>query len=246
MGITVIIPARYASTRLPGKPLLAETGKPLIRHVVESVSRSNRAERIVVATDDERILEAVRAFRGEAVMTGQACRTGTDRLADAATQLALADSDIVINVQGDEPDMPGWCADKVVELLEDSNAEIATLATPISAAEAELPSMTKVVLAKNGRALYFSRAKVPQDRDVTGDVAYYLHHGIYAYRVWFLKVFAALPSTPAEQAEQLEQLRALEHGHEIAVAVVEYRGSRIDTQDQYAAFVARTKDTERC
>jgi 3-deoxy-manno-octulosonate cytidylyltransferase (CMP-KDO synthetase) len=233
-----IIPARYASTRLPGKPLLAQTGKPLIRHVVEQVRKARRLDRIVVATDDQRILDAVTGFGAEAVMTSTACRTGTDRLAEAAGKLGLADEDIVVNVQGDEPDIPPECVDGLVELLEASDAPMATLATPLPADQAGNTNKVKVVLDRAGKALYFSRAKVPHDRDGTG-ASYLLHLGIYAYRVGFLRLFAALPPTPAEEAEKLEQLRALEHGYRIAVKVVDYHGIGIDTPEDYAAFVAR-------
>ena len=239
MASLAIIPARYGSTRLPGKALLGRTGRPLIRHVVESVSSSRLVDRVVVATDDRRIVEAVESFGGQAILTGEGCRTGTDRIAQAADLLKLADDDVIVNVQGDEPEMPGWCVDRAIELLKSSGADIATLATPISASEATLANLTKVVFGAGGRALYFSRARIPFDRDSTGSAAYYLHHGIYAYRAGFVRMYAKLPSTPAEEAEKLEQLRALEHGHSIAVGVVEYRGARIDTPDEYAAFVNR-------
>ncbi|MEN6664099.1 MAG: 3-deoxy-manno-octulosonate cytidylyltransferase [Phycisphaerae bacterium] len=236
-----IIPARYASTRLPGKPLLTQTGKTLIQHVVEAVGQAKRIARIVVATDDDRILTAVRGFGAEAVMTSPDCPSGTDRLAQAARTLNLADDQIVINVQGDEPDMPADCIDRLVQLLEQSPAPMATLTTPMTATAAEDPNRVKAVLAGDGRAMYFSRAKIPFDRDKKGGVNYLLHLGIYGYRVGFLKQFAKLPPTPAEQAEKLEQLRALEHGFTIMAAVVDYHGSGIDTPEDYAAFVARVR-----
>lgn len=242
MSTIAIIPARYASTRLPGKMVLAETGKPLIQHTVESIRSAESVERAIVATDHERIADAVRSFGGEVVMTGEGCRSGSDRLADAAAALGLADTDVVVNVQGDEPEMPGACVDRVVALLGESEADIATLATPITPAEADILSFTKVVFTKDGTALYFSRARIPHDRDGEGGVPYYLHHGIYAYRVGFLKVYASLPSTPAERAEKLEQLRALEHGYRIVVGVVDYRGARIDTPEEYAQFVKRNAE----
>lgn len=255
MSAVVIIPARYASTRLPGKPLLAETGKPLIQHVVESIRPSRRVQRIVVATDDSRIADAVAAFGGQAVMTREDHPCGTDRIHEAAVKLHLADDDIVVNVQGDEPDMPADCVDKLIELLEGSeptppkqprlrrpDAPMATLATPLPAEQADDPNKVKVVLDGRGRALYFSRSRIPLDRDQSGQVRYLLHLGIYAYRAGFLKVFAALPPAPAEQAEKLEQLRALEHGYAIAVGVVGYSGVSIDTPADYAAFVARVRD----
>jgi len=239
MAAIVVIPARYGSKRLPGKALLSQTGKPLIQHAVESVGGARTIDRVVVATDDRRIVKAVASFGGQAVLTSPDCRTGTDRIAEAADKLGLDDADIVVNVQGDEPEMPGWCVDKAVELLKSSGADVATLATPISATEATLMNLTKVVFGADGRALYFSRARIPHDRDAAGKVQHYLHHGIYAYRAAFVRAFAKLPSTPAEQAEKLEQLRALEHGYSIQVGVVDYRGARIDTPDEYAAFASR-------
>jgi 3-deoxy-manno-octulosonate cytidylyltransferase (CMP-KDO synthetase) len=247
MSALAIIPARYGSKRLPGKALLDQTGKPLIRHVVESVASSRLIERAVVATDDPRIVKAVQSFGAAAVLTDEGCRTGTDRIAQAADALKLGADDIIVNVQGDEPEMPGWCVDRAIELLKSSGADIATLATPITADEALLANLTKVVFGAGGRALYFSRARIPFDRDSTGSAEHYLHHGIYAYRAGFVREYARLPSTPAEEAEKLEQLRALEHGRTIAVGVVEYRGARIDTPDEYAAFVNRwlRKEKER-
>jgi 3-deoxy-manno-octulosonate cytidylyltransferase (CMP-KDO synthetase) len=245
MSAVVIIPARYTSTRLPGKPLLAETGKPLIQHVVESIRSAKRIERIVVATDDRRIVAAVEAFGGQAVMTRPDHPCGTDRINEAAAKLELAEADIVINVQGDEPDMNPACVDALVALLEGSDAPMATLATALPAEAVEDPHKVKVVLDSRGRALYFSRSRIPYDRDHSGAIRYLLHLGIYAYRVEFLKKFASLPPTPAEKAEKLEQLRALEHGYAIAVAVVDYRGIGIDTPADYAAFVARMRSTTR-
>jgi len=244
MGVVAIIPARYASKRLPGKPLLAETGKPLIQHVVESVRRARGIERIVVATDDSRIAEAVAAFGSEALMTRADHACGTDRLAEAAAKLALADDDIVLNVQGDEPEIPPACLEKLIALLVGSAAPMATLATPLAAAEIGDPNRVKVVCDLAGRAMYFSRSPIPHDRDGRGGVRHLLHLGVYAYRAGFLKEFASLPPTPAEQAEKLEQLRALEHGRNIAVGVVAYDGASIDTPDDYAAFVERTRLSE--
>ncbi len=239
MSAVVIIPARYASTRLPGKPLLAETGKPLIQHVVESVSSARRIDRVVVATDDQRIADAVAAFGGEAIMTRADHPCGTDRINEATGKLHLADDDIVVNVQGDEPDMPPECVDKLVDLLAAGDAPMATLATPLAEQHVDDPNKVKVVVSAAGKALYFSRSRIPYDRDGAGDVSYLLHLGIYAYRVGFLGRFAALPRTPAEQAEKLEQLRALESGFDILVSVADYAGAGIDTPDDYAAFVAR-------
>ncbi|MHC4717769.1 MAG: 3-deoxy-manno-octulosonate cytidylyltransferase, partial [Planctomycetota bacterium] len=185
MKAVAIIPARYASTRLPGKPLLAETGKPLIQHVVESVRRARRLEAVYVATDDERISRAVQNFGGQAVMTRPDHATGTDRLAEAAEVLGLGINTIVVNVQGDEPEIDPACVDRLVDLLVDSGAPMATLAAPLHEAVAAAADNVKVVLAADGSALYFSRARIPYDRDQAG-AEYLLHLGIYAYRKRFL------------------------------------------------------------
>ena len=241
MGVYAIIPARYASTRLPGKPLLCETGKPLIQHVIESVRRSQRVDRVVVATDDERIRHAVEAFGTQAVMTSPEHSCGTERIAEAARKLSLSDEDIVINVQGDEPEISPECVDRLVELIESSDAPMATLVTILSGEFADDPNKVKVVLGCDGAALYFSRARIPHPRDGVGGVHYFLHIGIYAYRAGFLKQLAELAPTAAEQAEKLEQLRVLEHGYRIVAAVVDYDGKGIDTPEDYAAFVNRMK-----
>jgi len=242
MRTVAIIPARYGSTRLPGKPLLAETGKPLIRHVVEAVGRARRVEDVYVATDDPRIVAAVEAFGGRAVMTRPDHATGTDRLAEAAETLALDDEDVVVNIQGDEPEIAPAHVDRLVALLVESGAPMATLAAPLDAEAADSPANVKVVCAVDGSALYFSRAKVPFDRDGAGAVSYLLHLGVYAYRKKFLLEYAGTPPTPAERAERLEQLRALEQGRRIVVATVASASPGIDTPEDYAAFVERTRN----
>jgi 3-deoxy-manno-octulosonate cytidylyltransferase (CMP-KDO synthetase) len=241
MKVTGIIPARYASTRLPGKPLLDRTGKTLIQHVVESARRARRLQDVIVATDDRRILQAVEAFGVRAVMTSPDHRCGTDRLAEAAGILDLADDDVVVNVQGDEPDMPPEAIDRLVDLITASDAPMATLCTPLATAEAANPNRVKVVLAMDGTALYFSRAPIPFDRDGTGRCGHLLHLGIYAYRAGFLRHLTRLAPTPAEEAEKLEQLRAMEHGYKIVAAQVDYAGASIDTPEDYEAFVARVR-----
>ena len=167
--------------------------------------------------------------------------TGTDRLAEAAERIGLDDEDVVVNVQGDEPEMDPEHIDRLVGLLEETGAEMATLAAPLPPEAAESPDNVKVVLAGDGSALYFSRAKVPYERQ-GGAASYLLHLGIYAYRKKFLIEFASLPQTPAERAEKLEQLRALEHGRRIAVAVVASAAPGIDTAEDYAAFVERLRN----
>lgn len=241
MKVVAIIPARYASSRLPGKPLLAATGKTLIQHTVEAAMASARLDDVVVATDDETIRSAVEAFGGKAVMTRSDHRCGTDRIAEAAGRLHLATDDIVVNLQGDEPEIPPACIDALVDLLTGGEAPMATLATPLDASQADNPNRVKVVLAADGAAMYFSRSRIPCDRDGGGNVQYLLHLGVYAYRVGFLRQFSAMSPTPCEGWEKLEQLRALEHGYRIAVAVVDYDGAGIDTPEDYAAFVKRLR-----
>jgi 3-deoxy-manno-octulosonate cytidylyltransferase (CMP-KDO synthetase) len=240
--VLAVIPARYASTRLPGKPLLDETGRPLIQHVVEAARRASRLGRIIVATDDARIVAAVAAFGGEAVLTRADHATGTDRVAEVAA--AIDSARIVVNLQGDEPEVSGEALDRVVALLDaDPEAPMATLATPIrDEAIYRDPACVKVVCSRRGRALYFSRSPIPHHRDGrTGGPIALLHLGLYAYRRDFLLRLAELPPSPLEAAEKLEQLRVLEAGHPIAVGVIEERSVGIDTPEDYRRFVERWK-----
>jgi 3-deoxy-manno-octulosonate cytidylyltransferase (CMP-KDO synthetase) len=238
-----IVPARYASTRLPGKPLLSETGRPLIQHVVEAATRARRLERVIVATDDERIARAVRAFGGDVVLTRPEHISGTDRVAEVAAR--FHEADVIVNIQGDEPELEGSSIDRVVELLEaDPGATMATLCTPIDdEAVYRDPGCVKVVLTASGRALYFSRSPVPHHRDglpSSGPLGY-LHLGLYAYRRQFLLELAHAPASSLESAERLEQLRVLEAGYPIAIAIVHEAGVRIDTPEDYRRFVERWK-----
>ena len=246
MEIVAVIPARFASTRLPGKPLLADTGKPLIQHVVEAARRSTRLQRVIVATDDARIARAVAAFGGEAAMTRDDHPSGTDRVAEVAA--GLPNARIVVNLQGDEPEISGAALDLVVSLLEDDlDAPMATLATPIrDEAVYRDPSCVKVVRARSGRALYFSRSPIPCHRDGLPDPTVepglaFLHLGLYAYRREFLLKLASLPPSPLERAEKLEQLRVLEAGYPIAVGIGEEPSVGIDTPDDYRRFVERCR-----
>lgn len=241
MDATIVIPARFASTRLPAKPLLSETGKPLIQYVVQAASKARCAAKVVVATDDQRIADAVTAFGAQAVMTRADHACGTDRIAETVDLLGLDDEALVINVQGDEPDIPPSCIDTLADLMGATHAHMATLATPMTAQAAADPNRVKVVLAADGRAMYFSRSVIPFDRDGSGRSSYLLHLGIYAYSAGFIRRFARMPPTPAEQSEKLEQLRALENGYTIQVAITDYHGAGIDTPEDYAAFVARKK-----
>jgi 3-deoxy-manno-octulosonate cytidylyltransferase (CMP-KDO synthetase) len=245
MEIVAVIPARFASTRLPGKPLLSDTGRPLIQHVVEAARRAGRLERIIVATDDPRIAEAVTRFGGEVMMTRADHPTGTDRVAEVAARLETAR--IIVNLQGDEPEITGQALDHVVALLEnDSDAVMATLATPIHDASVYRdPACVKAVFDRHGRALYFSRSPIPHHRDglpdlaTTGQPLGYLHLGLYAYRRDFLLKIGSLPSSSLEGAEKLEQLRVLEAGYPIAIGVVDEPSIGIDTPEDYRRFVER-------
>lgn len=243
--VVAIIPARLASTRLPNKVLLAETGKPLIQHVVEAARRAKSLASVVVATDAPEVAEAVRAFGGEAIMTKASHPNGTSRLAEAARKLKLRDHDIVVNVQGDEPEMERSFIDAAVKALVKSGAEVATVALPFAPKDdPSNPNIVKAVAAKDGRALYFSRSRIPFVRDA-GDAAAKAgaplrHVGLYVYRAGFLKKYVKLAPAPLEIAESLEQLRVLWHGYRIQLAVCSGRTpAGIDTPEQYAAFVAR-------
>jgi 3-deoxy-manno-octulosonate cytidylyltransferase (CMP-KDO synthetase) len=240
MGDAVaIIPARLASERFPGKVLADDTGSPLVWHVVEQTRLASSVSRVVVATDSRRVLDAVESLGGEGVMTSADHPNGTSRLAEAARALDLAEQAIVVNVQGDEPEIDPNVIDACVGMLVSSGRDMSTVASPFAADEDPAdPNIVKVVARADGRALYFTRALVPYAR--SGASAQPSKHiGIYAYRRAFLEIYAGLTPTPLEQTERLEQLRALEHGYEIVVATCVARHHGIDTQEQYAAFVAR-------
>lgn len=225
MSFKVVIPARYASARLPGKPLLDIAGRTMIEWVIASAAKS-RAEEVLVATDDARIAERVGA---QAVMTQLTHQSGTDRIAEVARLRGWAERTIVVNVQGDEPQLPPTLVDQVASLLEQHDkADIATLCTPIVSLREFLdPSAVKVVMAEDGAALYFSRAPIPFDRDAASQglasqtrfTCAHRHLGLYAYRVEALKRLSAQPPSELERIEKLEQLRALQAGMKIVVAV---------------------------
>lgn len=260
MDFVVIIPARFASTRLPGKILLDLGGKPMIQHVHERVSRSD-ARRIIVATDHQEIVDAVEAFSGEAILTSAKHPSGTDRVAEAIEKLNLDDDEIVVNVQGDEPMIDPAIINRVAaNLSTNSSASIATVAVPVRNSE-ELfnPNVVKVVMDNNNMALYFSRAPVPWQRDnYMGkefndlknqdisrlDQSFYRHIGIYAYTAAFVKQYVRLQQSDLEKTEALEQLRALSNGYRISVLLAENAGEPgIDTRDDYD----RVKEIiERC
>ena len=245
MKSQIIIPARLHSTRLPEKLLLSETGKPLIQHTYESARAASLPGGICVAADDERIAEVVRGFGGQVVMTDPEAASGTDRVAEVAAQ--LEDVEIIVNVQGDEPEISGESIDQVVRLLEENPTEVmSTLATPIrDRAQLEDPACVKVVLDDSGRALYFSRSVVPHAREwndqlLEAEPAHYLQHlGIYAYRRQFLLELTTLPRSGPEQLENLEQLRVLSSGRSILVGVTSEPSIGIDTPEDYRAFVRK-------
>jgi 3-deoxy-manno-octulosonate cytidylyltransferase (CMP-KDO synthetase) len=241
VSFRVVIPARFASVRLPGKALRLIAGRPLIAHVHARAVASGASE-VLVATDDARIAEACRGFGAEAVMTSPAHPSGTDRLAEVAAARGWAGQDVIVNVQGDEPLLPPGNVAQVAALLAaDPGAALATLATPLQAlAELDDPNVVKLVWGLDGRALYFSRAPIPWQRDAASGSAARLagawrHIGLYAYRVSALKRLASLAPTALETAERLEQLRALEHGMPIAVAVAAAApGPGVDTEADLA------------
>jgi 3-deoxy-manno-octulosonate cytidylyltransferase (CMP-KDO synthetase) len=235
----VVIPARFGSTRFPAKILAARTGKPLVQHVVEQARKCSLVRDVIVATDDQRIVDALRPFETRCVMTSASHQSGTDRVAEVARGL---NESIIVNVQGDEPEIEPDTIDALIDRLATSSDDMATAATRFAdAADPKDPNLVKVVLSLEGRALYFSRSVIPFHRDSTSAplLPYYLHLGIYAYRRDFLLQFSSLPPTPLEQVEKLEQLRALEHGKSIYVLIVRHATHGIDTPEQYEDFVGR-------
>lgn len=236
MKVLCIIPARYASTRLPGKPLRDIAGKPMIVRVYERAVRAQRVHEVVVATDDERIRAAVEEHGGHAVMTRADHATGTDRLAEVAAQ--RPDCDLIINVQGDEPLIDPAVIDALVAPFEHDDAlMMATAKTEITdAAEMENPNNVKVVTDRTGNALYFSRARIPYARNMGTKV--YKHIGIYAYRRDFLLTYAKMQQTELECSESLEQLRALENGYRIRVVETDAVFIGVDTEEDLAAVNA--------
>ena len=241
----IVIPARRHSTRLPDKMLLSETGKSLIQHTVEAASKSSKAEQVIVATDDREILETVEAFGGSAQMTSVDHVSGTDRVAEVAQ--SRPEFDVIVNLQGDEPEIQGAAIDLAISILEaNSDAMVATLATPIRSKELlEDVACVKVVLDENGRAMYFSRSPIPHPRTWSDELladpkANFLQHvGLYAYRRDFLLEFPQLPSCAAEKLESLEQLRVLSAGHSICVGLIDDPIVGIDTREDYELFVRK-------
>ena len=252
MRVLGVIPARLESSRLPRKLLLDRTGRPLVQYAWQAATAAAAIDEVVVATDSDEIARVVRGFGGEVVLTGS-CESGTDRAAVVARQ--RPEFDLVVNVQGDEPELPPQCVDDLVAAIDGSTAEMATLATPLTDPGDVLdPACVKVVTAADGRALYFSRSVIPhlRDRDPVAwatdraesdlpveDCPWLLHVGVYAYRREFLIALAEMPPSRLERFEKLEQLRALEAGASIKVATTAHRAVGIDTPDDYDRFVAR-------
>jgi 3-deoxy-manno-octulosonate cytidylyltransferase (CMP-KDO synthetase) len=226
---TAIIPARFKSTRFPGKPLVEIDGKTLIEHVYRRVGQATLVKDIVVATDDKRIAEAVERFGGTVAMTREDHSSGTDRLAEAVQDFHT--DALIVNVQGDEPMIEPDNIDQAIAAAQLGDADIVTLMTPLDPAQAGDPNRVKVVTDRNGIALYFSRTKIPSGG------TYSLHLGLYVYRVGFLKKFTKLERTPLEVSERLEQLRALEHGYRIRVVAVESESFGIDTPEDLEQWI---------
>ena len=235
--VAAIIPARWASTRFPGKPLVKLRGKPLVQHVWERARRAKLVDRVIVATDDMRIAEAAFDFGAEIALTSAKHPTGTDRLAEVAKKLKSAS--IILNVQGDEPDIDPSTIDRLAQALQDDPAlGMVTAANPITdRSEIGNPNVVKVVANLAGRALYFSRSTIPHDRDGDGGIKYLRHQGIYGYRRKVLLDFVKWKPTPLEKAEKLEQLRALEHGVSIGVIVVKRSSVGVDVPADLAKAV---------
>jgi 3-deoxy-manno-octulosonate cytidylyltransferase (CMP-KDO synthetase) len=240
-----VIPARYAASRFPGKPLAKIAGRPMLQHVWEGARRAKSLRRLIVATDDARIAAVCREFGAEVALTRTDHPSGTDRLAELAGRL---EDEIVVNIQGDEPLIEGFVIDAVVEALAgDPDVPMATVVHAAEPGDLDDPNRVKVVLDRRGDALYFSRSRIPALRDASQAPRTWQHVGLYAYRRSFLLDFVALEPTPLERAEALEQLRALEHGHRIRCALVEgWRSIPVDVPEDVARVEARLRELGRC
>ena len=237
MKVLCVIPARYASTRLPGKPLSMIAGKPMIQHVYERACQAQLPDEVVVATDNELVEKAVLDFGGKAVMTSPDHPSGTDRLAEVA--LMYPDVDVIVNVQGDEPMIPPEVIDRLAEAFNsDADLNMATMKVVMDEEDYENPAAVKVVTDQQGYALYFSRSLMPYPRNKPEGFKVFKHVGIYAYRRNFLLKYAALAPTPLEKAESLEQLRALENGYKIKVLESDFQGIGVDTPEDLASVNA--------
>jgi len=248
MPAIIVIPARYGSTRFPGKPLLRQSGKFLIQHVVEQALKAKRAEAVVVATDDHRIFDAVRSFGGHAVMTSHTHHSGTDRIAEVMHKPEYTKFRVVVNVQGDEPEIDPALIDDLIRVTSQADVPMATVAAPFEHAhDIQNPNVVKVVTDQRRFALYFSRAVIPFDRDRIANGSpplalaglYRKHLGIYAYKRDTLLTLAATPPCDLERLEKLEQLRALYLGLKIFVQDTTHAPHGIDTPEDYANFLKR-------
>ena len=231
MKVIGMIPARYASTRLPGKPLKMIAGKTMIEHVFNRAQKAKYLSEVVVATDDQRIKERVEAFGGKAFMTSPHHQTGTDRLVEAVSHLNVGQADIIVNIQGDEPLLEPEMVDELIKpLLDDEQIVMSTLKHRITEEEeVNNANVVKVITDQNGFAVYFSRCPIPYNRNKI-EVSYYKHIGLYAYRLSFLQKYADLKQTPLEKAESLEQLRALENGYRIKVVETNFQTIGVDSE----------------
>ncbi|HVN40769.1 MAG TPA: 3-deoxy-manno-octulosonate cytidylyltransferase [Myxococcota bacterium] len=236
-----LIPARFAASRFPGKPLAPIAGRSMIQRVYEGAREAKSLRAVIVATDDPRIADACRAFGAEVAMTRGDHQSGSDRIGEVAAKL---EDDIVVNIQGDEPLMRGFVVDAAVDALrEDAEVPIATVVHPLDPADRDDPNRVKVVLDHRGRALYFSRSAIPYPRDPSVRGPLWQHVGLYAYRRDFLLRFIRMAPTFAERSECLEQLRALEHGHEIRCAIVEgWRSVAVDVPGDVALVEAALRE----
>lgn len=239
--IIAVIPARYDSTRLAGKVLLNETGKYLIQHTYESALKASRLDSIIIAADDPKVVSACSEFGAKAVMTSRSHQSGTDRIAEAVKN---SDAEIIINIQGDEPEIDSVNIDVIADLMvSNPKCQMGTLVAGFeNQQDIHNPDIVKCIVDNSGKAIYFSRCPIPYSRDVRGigDKSFYLRHiGIYAYRKDFLNKFTALPQSNLEKIEKLEQLRAIENGYSICTAKVNHTCAGIDTPEQYKAFVER-------
>ena len=251
-AIIAVIPARYGSTRFPGKALVLIKEKPMIQWVYERAKQSTLIDRVIVATDDERIRSVVESFVGEAVMTSPNHATGTDRIAEVAHKV---DCGLVVNVQGDEPLIRPEMIDQAIRpLVNDPSIPMGTLCKKIDQREEAFdPNVVKVVFDRHGFALYFSRAPIPWDRDhwsaksqfadLTLGAAMYKHIGLYVFRRDFLLTYARMPQTALEAVEKLEQLRVLEHGHRIRIAVTEHESFGVDIPDDLSKILKRLEES---
>ena len=230
MKINAIIPSRFDSSRFQGKPLAIICGKPMIQMVYERARSAKNINRVIVATDSQKIFDVVNGFGGDVVMTSDKCRSGTDRVAEAAEILRLDENAVIVNVQGDQPLMHPECLDELVRpFFDDPDIEISTLAFRIiKEKEITDPKDVKVVIDNNGDALYFSRSTIPFDQNQKENINYYKHLGFYAYTYSFLQKFRNMPAGKLEKIEKLEQLRVLEHGYKIKVIVTAHDSPEVD------------------